>query len=192
MTRIWFDSAPFVVGANTTSKLQLPFTCRVVVQLLFCTVKSPVVCGATLEMVTGPVLVFVSVTKLLLLKLLKFTEVPMAKVPKLSGGVGATPKPPVTTFPVSDTVLDVATLLPRLAVTNRRAVYVPTVAGALKDIATVQVLPGPGAAGTTKPVVPGIQVVPVDAIEKFEELVPVRETTPRVNGPVPVFVTVTV
>lgn len=65
--------------------------------------------------------------------------------------------------------------------------------GAVNVNATTQVLPGPGAAVSVTPVVPGAQVVAGDGtIAKSVELAPVRYKLVIVNGPLPEFVSVVV
>lgn len=187
-----FVCRPFDVGAKVTSKLQESpgfMEPEQGVKKEEVTVKSPAACGATFEMITDEVLLLVRVMKFAPLTVPKFCESPIATVPKSRGGAGVTAKPPLTTTPFSARVVDFFTLFPRSAVTNRFAVYVPTVPGAVNVRAITQVLPGLDAGGITAP---AAQVVAgEDAIEKSEASVPVREITVMVSGPLPVFVSVT-
>ena len=153
---------------------------------LLVTVKSPAFWGAILVMATGAGLLFVSEMELNPCRELNVTEAPVATVPK-SMGFGEALKPPTTTVPARVVEALPFTLLPRSAVTKALAVYVPTVAGAVKVTTTTQELP----AAIVAPIVPGAQVDCVGTIAKSEELPPVRYKLEIVTGPVPEFVSVT-
>src|SRR5579871_3570244 len=102
-------------------------------------------------------------------------DVPSGTVPKSSGAAGETFRPRLE--PVRRVLELPATLLPRLAVTNRFAVNDPGVAGAVNVRAMAQVLLA--RAGS---VIPAVQVVPVPEMAKFAEFAPLIAIALSVSG----------